>query len=301
MSTEVQEEKVGETAVEQETADSFAAGFDETPGDPPAVESKTTEQAPAEPVAPVPETPAAGPTPFAMTKEVFDQLQQQINSLSHVPEDVRKAHGTIGELKRTQQELRQLLDSVKQTGGQGGVALTQVQFKRLAEQFPEVASLLSADLNEATGTPAHTEAAPDVLGADKVKEMVDAAVASVKAENQTQAQKAERKLLGLMHSDWESVVSAPEFKTWIDGRPERDEFNNSWDSEYIAKVLNSYKADAKAAAEAKAKADADAQQSQGKPTNKKRLEAALTPAGNPTSGAPQLSENDLFRAGFSTG
>lgn len=262
---------------------SFAAGFetDDAPGPQPAAE--VVEEAKPEPIVDVVEAP------FALSKEQFDQLQQQINGLSHVPEDVRKAHGNIGELKRTQQ---QLLEAIQKQGEQG--KLTNVQFKRLSEEFPEMAKLLSEDLNEL-----NAPVKPEPLGADQVKQFVESAIASVKAENTTVMQKQERKLLSFMHSDWEQVVTSTDFKQWIDVRPDREEFNNSWDSEYISKVLRSYKDAEKAKADAKATAVVT--QSKTSANKKQRLEAAVTPTGVATTGAPQLSEQDLFRAGFSAG
>ena len=96
----------------------------------------------------------------------------------------------------------------------------------------------------------------------------------------------ETKLLSVMHPDWKSIPSTPEFAQWK-GTLAPDELqvvNDSWDALSVGDALTKFKA-------------WKAQTVQAKQQRQSRLEAAVTPRGTrqPT---PSMTEQDAFLAGF---
>lgn len=254
--TQQVEQSAGSEAVEQVVSpeaqaadDAFLAGFDT------ARSGGESE--------PEPEPPKliAG-----FTEEQVKDLLTKAAEVDKLKERESKLFGTIGSLKQSIEAIKsqpqaQPAQAVKLNGA----------LKRLSAEFPEMAAMLSEDLNEALqGT----------AGAGGV----DNTLLDSRLEQTSKAM--ELKLLSMAHRGWEKDVQTPEFAQWKGTlSPEELQIvNDSWDAVSVSAVLDKFK-EWKSAA------------TQTKQVRQNRLEAAITPRGNKAP-TPVMSENDAFLAGF---
>jgi hypothetical protein len=251
-----------QAAPPQDDAAAFEAGFNQAQG----------IQAPEPEPAPPPEPALIA----GMTEEQIKEAVAKAAEVDKLKEQQAKLFGTIGNFKQT---LDQLKSAPKPTAAQ--VQLTKEKFARLSKDFPEMAELIAADLNEALQGAAVGADASQFEGV--VQQRVSSAVDQVKTEIQ---QQYEAKLLAIQHKDWRQVVTSNEFAQWTQTLPEdvRNELGSTWDSTFLGDKLTEFKA-------WKQQSATSAQ------TKQKRLEAAITPKGTPTTGSNQ-SEYDAFVSGF---
>lgn len=216
--------------------------------------------------------PAAEPEkeePPAYTPEMVKELMDTVQTLK---QREAKVFGTIGALKQQIDALK----SQPQTP-QKAFSLQADGLKRLKAEFPELAELIAADLTESMQT-GQAQVDPS-----QMTQLVEQAV-SERLENKSR--EFEAKLLTAMHPDWRAVVKTPEFATWKQSIPEedRDQFDNSWDAEYLSGKFSEFK-------DWKSKA---VQQTQ---SRQNRLENAITPRGGAKL-PPPPSDDEAFAAGF---
>lgn len=201
------------------------------------------------------------------TEDELKELLQKASEVDRLKERESKVFGTLG-------ALRQAVDALKAQPSAQAAAPVNIALNRLSEQYPEMAESLMEDLKESLGS---------VVGGSVDSSVVDRIV-SEKLESTSKSY--ESKLLSVMHPDWKSIPSTPEFAQWK-GTLEPDELqvvNDSWDALSVGDALTKFKA-------------WKAQTVQAKQQRQSRLEAAVTPRGTrlPT---PSLTEQDAFVAGF---
>lgn len=250
------EQSAGSEAVEQVAApeaeaadDAFQAGFD-------------TARSGGEPE-PEPEPPKliAG-----FTEDQVKELLNKAAEVDKLKERESKLFGTLGSLKQS-------IDAIKSQpqAPQGSAVKLNGALKRLSAEFPEMAAMLSEDLNEAL------QGSAGAGGYDN---------AALDSRLEQSSKAMELKLLSMAHRGWEKDVQTPEFAQWK-GTLAPDELqivNDSWDAVSVSAVLDKFK-EWKGAA------------TQTKQVRQSRLEAAITPRGNKAP-TPSLSEDDAFIAGF---
>lgn len=216
---------------------------------------------------------------LGLTEEELKAAILKANEVDSVKAHTEKAFGKIGEVFKKLQALEQRNQAMP-SGGQ--VKLTSESFKRMHNQWPEMAADLAQDLSEAlVNVGGSVPAAFDQSDVERI--VAERASETEKKLNQA----VERRLLTRSHPDWEGVVTSSDFALWKQNvlkEEERATLNASWDADFIGKKIDEFRS--------------WKDKSQQSRTNKqKRLEAAIQPTGGavPTS---KLSEDDAFHAGF---
>lgn len=274
-------------------ADEFAAGFSETEVPQERLKEEVAEEVTPETQEEVKEEPkeeVKEPETISITAEQWNALQSKLTEIDSFKQDayrrIDQSLGKYGELNRSLQEI--------QKKPQGGLSLSKDKFKRLSQDFPEMAALLAEDLNEAfTAPPVVPEQQATSLDPAELEKRVQERVAK---EIQDIALKNEMRELKRAHADWETVIQSPEFEQWGNTLPQ-DEWKNlvlSSDADTVADGITRFKA-------FKAKADAEQASAlareQKKQSASKRLEAAITPTGT-AGGPPSKTDRDMFLEGF---
>jgi hypothetical protein len=254
----------------------FAAGFDETRGEEPPVESQASEEVQVtEEEPPVAEEPQQ--TLIAgLTEEQVKSLLLKAGEVDKLSDRIEKAFGKHGEAMRAIQQLQQQRS--------GGVQLNASALKRLSSEFPEMAEMLASDLSEAFAGQSGGAAQPS-FDPELIEQHLQGRVADVRAGLE---QDMEKRLLKREHRDWETVVTSDDFKLWKDNvLPPEDsaKLGASWDSDFISEKLDEFKAWRN-------------KSSVSKENKQKRLESAVTPRGG--SGQPSTiqSEEEAFASAF---
>jgi hypothetical protein len=266
-----------EATEDQEVAEesaSFAASFnddvrvDETPTEP--VEEAEPAEAQAE--APEPSAEVAGVTQEQLTAMLaklpkIDEVENMTAS------EMRKVYGKLGEFNRTLQELQKASAEHKPS-----VKLTSTSFKRLSEEYPEIAEILAADFNDS-----------GVSGGSNDVSQLEPLVTQRVAQVQDQLQKEmQTNLLTIQHRDYLSVVQSDDFKVWMQTIPAEDQekIGNTWDAMYLGEKISSFK-------------EWRDKKTESSMNRKQRLERAITPKGlQQKAQQAALSEQDGFMAAF---
>jgi hypothetical protein len=182
--------------------------------------------------------------------------------------EIRKVHGKIGEINRIVQDIQ------KNQGNNAGVNLSGVKLKRLQEEYPELAELLSQDLSESGNTTSTTQTANFGEEVAKVREDL--------------SKEMQANLLTIQHRDWHEVIQSPDFAAWKQTLPEADQnvLDNSWNAIELGEKLTQFKS-------------YSSQRQAGATQRKQRMERAITPKGT-TAPIKQLpmTEEDGFAAAF---
>ena len=274
--------------LQQQEAAGFEAGFAEASGHempPVEVEAQVEPQSVESASEPEPEVeeiiPEFGLTPSAIRQRLakIDEMDALKAEMQQLVQHRDRQYGTIGEMK---QRLQQLQDRPAQSS----TRLTSANLKRLSGEYPELAELLTQDLNEAIeigGAPA-TAASFD-------PQQIEQLLANRTAEVERRAQdgtmrQVQQLLLARDHPDWKDVAASADFTLWkanLDPS-ERTMLDNSWDSNMISSALTAYKS-------------WQGKQQERTVSKRNRLERAIQPNGvyatNDTAG-----EVDAFMAGF---
>lgn len=201
------------------------------------------------------------------TEDQVKELLQKAGEVDRLKERESKMFGTLG-------ALRQAVDALKERPSAQAAAPVSIALKRLAEHYPEMAESLAEDLRES------------LAGGGGAQVDVSALEKSFGDRLEVVTKTNEAKLLSVMHPDWKTIPSTPEFAQWK-GTLAPDELQvveDSWDALSVGDALSKFKA-------------WKAQTVQAKQQRQSRLEAAVTPRGTrqPT---PSMTEQDAFLAGF---
>lgn len=236
---------------------------------PEVTDTATEEQPPAQDESPV---LLAG-----LTEDQVKDLLLKAGKYDELGSQVQKIFGRLGAFNDTLNTLKQRSSS--------GVQLTPEKFKRLGQQFPELAEMLSADLSEAIGTGAGSAFDP--------KQVDDLVTSRLTAKEQEIQRQMESRWLKKQHRDWEGVVSSTDFNLWKDNvlpQEDRQQLENSWDADYIADKLTAFKE--WKAAQAKP-------QNQTQENRQKRLESAVLPRGKTSTTTP-IDEEEAYLSAWKT-
>lgn len=141
---------------------------------------------------------------------------------------IRQLQGKMGEINRLVQDLKN-----NPAGSVAPVKIDKAAFKKLGEEFPEIAEMLAEDLagiSLQTTKGEQTDYAP----------IVDAKVAQAREEMQ---QQMEVRLLSMQHRDWRDVVKSDGFKNWVGKLPQEDQekLNTTWEADYIGDKIAEFK------------------------------------------------------------
>jgi hypothetical protein len=269
---EIEVQEVDDAATEAAFAEQF--------GDSPAViaadeeaETEVQEVTPAADDASEVEGVAAIEEP-----KVEDEHAKLLALLNDIParndlteKEIRQIHGKFGEVNRALQEL-------KSNSGSSPVRVTKDQFKRLNEEFPEIAEMLAEDL---AGISLQSNGG---VNAESIQPFVNTEVAKVREEL---TRTMNTNLLTIQHRDWASVYSSADFNSWKGSlaTDEQQKLDNSWDAMYLGEQLTKFKTWRDTVKNTKE-------------NNNKRLLDAVLPKGGVKTTNGIVTEEDAFNAQF---
>lgn len=251
-----------------EVESAFSGGFAETRGEEtkPRGEPKAQDDTPASGPAPEDDDPFAGLT--------RDQIRTAIANAQRVTELEQELtrtrdglYGKIGEVVRNQK----------------GKSITKESLKRVSEVYgEEMAAALAEDLSGASlGSTSNIEE----LLAEKLKERDEQWNQRFEGAREEFSREQERKALLRQHKDFYEQIKTPDFQLWVGQQDEatRKEFQESWDSGWLAEKMGDFKKWKSAIENKQAK--------------KAELEKAVQPRGTQrVSGA--MTAEQAFAAGF---
>lgn len=192
-----------------------------------------------------------------------------------------KAHGSIGDLNRRLQQA--------QTAAPAAVPATTMaielpeELKQFEQDYPDVAAYvkaLGAASQQRQETPPAEPKQPVATGAE------------VPAQAEIDPLAIELVVMDRMHKGWREKVQSQDFNLWLasQGGDVQQAFSSAQTADGLAAVIGDYDQWATARAAA---ADKSAKGQQ-------RLKAAVTPSGNAPRPQAAPTEDDAFRAGFSS-
>lgn len=203
----------------------------------------------------------------------IDRLRAELSG------ETRKVYGKVGELNG---ELKQLRELQKRPQTFGPDAM-----KRLQEEYPELAEILSASGEVERGR--STE--------DMEREFTERLQSAIGE----QSAKVEMKILTVLHHDWQQVRDSAEFDAWTKTLPldKWTELENSSDALHVANGLTEFKAWRE---ENRKQQEATAEAERQKQDKRTRLEAAAQPAGvAPSATQGVASEEEAYQQAIAEG
>lgn len=225
-------------------------------------------------------------------------LENRFNEeLNKVNGELSKVYGKFGELTRHIQQLQ---------GKSGARTFKAGSFKRLSEEFPEIAEMLAEGLSEAFGGEAPATTTTETKSGDGNKKTDNAAdidsrvTAAVASAVQEVTLRNGQQFLTVLHPTWRADCNTPEFKAFMQTLPEADrtKYVDSDDVFVAAECFTKFK-------DWKGKAGNGQDNGQGKNGNgqkgarkQERLEKAITPQGDGALQPTVLDDNAAFEAGF---
>ena len=263
---------------QQQSSDDFNAGFQSVrPSDdyvPPEVKEPAEPQ--AEPETPEPE--AQDPAPDApndeprfagFTEAEIKSLLERSTRVDSIEDQLRKAHGKIGELNGTLQELK--AHQSKPT--QSAPAVDPEQMTEFETNFPEFVAIADAR-------------------AQRIAEQMLAAQApqgtapDIKVELQKEVQLG---IMDAMYEGWRETLDTQDFKLWLKTQtPEvQHTYDVTWNARELGNIVTGFKTWKQTANDRAAK-------------SKQRLEGALLPDNKNSRVTHAPTAQDEFLAGFNS-
>lgn len=234
-------------------------------------EPEQIEQTEAQPEN-VEETPVEAEVtePEYVKADEYRALQERLERLEAVPDQIRRLDGRYGELHRAQQQMQT-----------PKVQLSPEKFKRLSENFPELAEALAGDLSEALSPQQAAPVSPQ-FDPSQFEQVVNQRVSQATEGLNRQIQVLN---LATRHNDWREVSASEGFQQWASKQPDdvRNALANSWDADFIAQQLSAYKSTIKQTAELPAVS-----------AKTKIIQAAVKPVGSRSAMPATDSEADAF-------
>lgn len=265
---------------EQDNAD-FLSGFNAVrPDDAQALpEPKVVEPEPAddkpevtseEPPKEASKDEAEGQTFFGMSESQIKSLLERSARVDEIENQLRRAHGKIGELNAN---LQNLSSQQKPTQNAPAEQSGDEGTDRWAEDFPEVAAIarkVAAEAVQAQLPTSQGQAAP-ALDQVEIEKAINIAVMDATNEG------------------WRDTVNSQDFTLWIATQPEdvQETYNTTISAKELGKVLKSFDSWKTSTIDRSNR-------------NKQRLEQALIPTGNASKVSHAPTAHDEFLAGFNS-
>lgn len=259
---------------QQDDAAAFEAGFDSVrnaPDDFASPEAKEPEAPDApdqqEPAEPEPEKPVLA----GLTESQIKSLLERSAKVDAIEDQLRKAHGKIGELNG---KLQEIAHPKQPTQSAPAAPVDDEELAAVERDYPEFAKLAEARARKiaAEMLQGHTPTAQGPSADD------------IRAEVGRDLQMA---LMDTLHDGWRDTVNSQDFALWIATQPAdiQQRYATTESAKELAGILTSFKTAKDATQDRSAR-------------NKQRLEAALTPSGAASKTQHAPSAEDEFAAGF---
>lgn len=253
----------------------FAAGFNEVRngaddfGQSPEPEQKEPEAAKEPEQAPEPE--AEQPVFAGLTESQIKSLLERSARVDAIEDQLRKAHGKIGELNGTLQELKSHKGQPTQSAPAAPV--DDEELAAVVRDYPEFAKLAEDRARRIVaeamaGNTPQQGPSPDDLRAEAGRDM-------------------QMLMMDTLHDGWRDTVQSQDFALWIATQPQdiQQRYATTESAKELAGVIGAFTKSRETQTDARAR-------------NKQRLEAALTPSGTPAKVTHAPSADDEFAAGF---
>lgn len=270
MTDATEQEVVELSEAEQLAADeaAFAQGFSgNTDDEPTTPEVEKVEEAETKIEDEAPTAILAG-----LTEDEVKNLFAKAAKFDYLEQQQQKAFGKIGQLNETIQQLKNQPKS-------GGV-LEIKQLKRFAENFPDEAKDLIADLNEASIEVGQ----PQALGIDESRtgELIQTAL-------QETQQGFELKLLGILQPDYKEMMATSDWNLWKSTLKPEDAavLETSWDANELNGKFNAFK-------------EWKGRTTQQQEKRKDRIAKSVQPQGAAQQRQQVLDDEAAFLAGFNS-
>jgi hypothetical protein len=198
-----------------------------------------------------------------------DSLKEQ---LSQFQTETQKIYGKLGEYNRELQKLR----SEKPTIG-------KMEFKRLAEDYPDLAEAMAEDMAKlSTSAPIDVQAIEANIRANVLRE-IEAREEVRDAQYREKAVQSEIEVLSSKHPDWKEKRHTTEYQLWFSTLPtdKQHHVHTTMSGREAAQALDEF----------------DSWRDRGKNTKINRLERAVTPTGSSPPEKTKQSDRDAFEAG----
>ena len=269
MTTEAEQQ----AADEQESA-AFSAGFDSirgTEGEPPPVQQDDDRDDEPESGA-EPEPEAAEEEALAgigLTASEIKSLLQRAAKVDSIEDALGKAHGKIGELNSTVQNLSSQRQQPTQQAP--ATSLDEGEMSQWEQDFPELAQLAEAKARK--------------IATEMMSGQVNSQSQSISRDEIVR--EANLAIMDANYDGWRDTINTQDFALWIATQPAdvQEQFNNTVSAKVLGGVLTSFDNWKNKVADRGNK-------------SKARLEQALIPSGNAAKVSHAPSAHDEFVAGF---
>lgn len=270
-----QEQEQIEQSAEQDNAD-FLSGFNAVrPDDAQALPEQKQEEAPEE----TPEQNEVAkdeakaevdePTFFGMSESQIKSLLERSAQVDEIKDQLRKAHGKIGELNSTVQNLSSQRQQPTQQAP--ATSLDEGEMSQWEQDFPELAQLAEAKARK--------------IATEMMSGQANSQSQSISRDEIVR--EANLAIMDANYDGWRDTINTQDFALWIATQPAdvQEQFNNTVSAKVLGGVLSSFDNWKNKVADRGNK-------------SKARLEQALIPSGNAAKVSHAPSAHDEFVAGF---
>ena len=270
-----QEQEQIEQSAEQDNAD-FLSGFNAVrPDDAQALPEQKQEVAPEETSAQEEaakeeaKAEADEPTFFGMSESQIKSLLERSAQVDEIKDQLRKAHGKIGELNSTVQNLSSQRQQPTQQAP--ATSLDEGEMSQWEQDFPELAQLAEAKARK--------------IATEMMSGQVNSQSQSISRDEIVR--EANLAIMDANYDGWRDTINTQDFALWIATQPAdvQEQFNNTVSAKVLGGVLTSFDNWKNKVADRGNK-------------SKARLEQALIPSGNAAKVSHAPSAHDEFVAGF---
>lgn len=216
-----------------------------------------------------------------MTESEIRSLLERASKFDAFEDQLSKAHGKIGELNRTLQQLATNQQRPAQTASANsdtGDDEADTDFSEIDELFPELSPAVERKARKA---------AQDVLQQYQQQQNSGQQLTAVDPQviNQTVA----LAVMDATRPKWRETVTSGDFQKWIEAQPEdfRETYNTTWDTSVFSQIIDQFESARMAATERTTK-------------SRTRLEAALTPDSRSSRVSHAATEMDAMQEGFNS-
>lgn len=265
---------------QQQDEAAFAAGFESVRNAPDDF-GQSEAQPEKEPEQKEPEAKEADKAPeqkddepviAGLTESQIKTLLERASRVDAIEDQLRKAHGKIGELNGKLQEFAS--HKAQPTQSAPAAPIDDAELAAVERDYPEFAKLAEARARKiaAEMLQGHTPAAQGPSAEE------------IRAEVSRDMQML---LMDTLHDGWRDTVQSQDFSLWIATQPTdvQQRYATTESAKELAGILSAFKTAKESVQDRSAR-------------NKQRLEAALTPSGAATKTQHAPSAEDEFAAGF---
>lgn len=218
-----------------------------------------------------PEPEAEKPVLAGLSESQIKTLLERASRVDAIEDQLRKAHGKIGELNGKLQDFTSHKGQPTPTAPAAPV--DDEELAAVERDYPEFAKLAEARARKIVAETLQGQPAGQGFSAEDVRAEVSRDVQML--------------LMDTLHDGWRDTVQSQDFSLWIATQPTevQERYATTESAKELAGILKSFTTTREATQDRSAR-------------NKQRLEAALTPSGTSAKTQHAPSAEDEFAAGF---